>query len=95
MKGRNDMDVLIPIRKSEVSDYEKKPVLLLTNDEHPEFQWVIICCAKKQAVSIDGKCVEACSVVTTEGKASLALDEYGDTWFIYEYDDVTKNIEVV
>ena len=89
------MDVLIPIRKSEIPGYEKKPVLLLTNDEHPEFQWVLIACPKKQAVDIDGKCVEACSIVTIEGRGSLPLDEYGDTWFIYEYDDVTKNIEVV
>ena len=34
MKGRNDMNVLIPLRKSEIPDYEKKPVLLLYIHSH-------------------------------------------------------------
>ena len=89
------MEVLIPLRKSDIPSYEKKPVLLLTNDEHPEFQWGIISCAKKQSVDIGGKCAEVCTIVTTEGKGNLDLNEYGNTWFIYEYSDTTKNIEVM
>ena len=90
-----NMISLVPIRKSDLGNYEKKPVLVFVNDESPEFQWCIVERSCEPVVEPNGKTVDCLIAVVIGGKVKLPIEKYADMWVAYEYNDDTKNVDVV